>query len=133
MSLQVGSSGTSVKMAQIALNSKIFWAPTDVKLITDGQFGARTEAAVKLFQKQNVLAVTGIIDNATAVKLGMYPSDVAVKKTLPLSYTPSKVVNTPNTSSASSFFNENKKIIIIAGSTIVGVVIIASIVNAMRK
>ena len=133
MALSIGNSGANVKSLQLALNAKIYWAPTDVKLVADGSFGAKTVSAVKLFQAQNGLPVTGIADNATAVKLGLFPSDVAAPTAL--SYSPSTIV--PSTlvspSSSPTFFETNKKNIMIAGGIFGGIVVLSIIVNAMKS
>ena len=55
-----GSQGSDVKKLQELLNSK-----GNYNLDTDGIFGAKTQAAVKDYQKQNNLAVDGIVGNNT--------------------------------------------------------------------
>ena len=55
-----GSQGSDVKKLQELLNSK-----GNYNLDTDGIFGAKTQAAVKAYQKQNNLAVDGIVGNNT--------------------------------------------------------------------
>lgn len=90
--LSKGSSGTSVTQLQNALNNKIYWAPTDKKLVADGQFGPLTESAVKLYQAQNNLPITGIADTITLNKLGItsIAKTTAPKVTLPVVNVPSK-------------------------------------------
>ncbi len=70
--MKLGDRGTHVVKVQNALNLK----GANPKLVTDGIFGNGTLAAVKAFQTSKVLPVTGIVDNATAVKLGLFPSDI---------------------------------------------------------
>ena len=57
--LRRGSTGENVKYLQRLLNQVSF------SLITDGIFGARTEAAVKEFQKSHNLVVDGIVGPKT--------------------------------------------------------------------
>lgn len=58
-----GSKGTTVKTLQTALNKH------GSKLSVDGIFGARTDVAVRAFQKTNKLAVDGIVGVKTWLKL----------------------------------------------------------------
>jgi hypothetical protein len=58
------SRGAAVRTAQIALNG--FGA----KLVVDGVFGAKTQAATKAFQKSHGLVVDGIIGKKTWAALG---------------------------------------------------------------
>ncbi len=57
--ISYGSSGSEVKKLQEKLNSKGY------SLEVDGQFGAKTQAAVRDYQKKNNLSVDGIVGNAT--------------------------------------------------------------------
>ena len=57
--ISYGSSGSDVKKLQQALNDKGY------ALQVDGQFGAKTQAAVKDYQKKNGLQVDGIVGNKT--------------------------------------------------------------------
>ena len=57
--IQYGSSGEEVKKLQRELNKKGY------KLDVDGQFGSKTQSAVKDYQKKNNLAVDGIVGNNT--------------------------------------------------------------------
>ncbi|PQO39891.1 hypothetical protein DTL21_03915 [Bremerella cremea] len=66
--LRRGSRGPEVKTLQSALNSQLFPNP---RLVVDGIFGAKTEAAVIAFQKQAVILVDGIAGNQTKAALGM--------------------------------------------------------------
>lgn len=72
--LKVGSKGEDVKFLQIRLNEK-----GNYKLSTDGIFGAKTEEAVKDFQKKNKLVVDGIVGTKTWSLLGVQPSAVTRK------------------------------------------------------
>ena len=65
VNLAKGSTGQVVALVQEALNNN------GADLEEDGQFGSLTEAAVKTFQSQNQLPVTGIVDQATADLLGV--------------------------------------------------------------
>jgi peptidoglycan hydrolase-like protein with peptidoglycan-binding domain len=58
--LRMGSNGNDVKYLQEILN-KIHYGP----LGADGTFGAKTEAAVKRFQKAFNLTVDGIVGQKT--------------------------------------------------------------------
>ena len=61
--VQYGSSGGDVKKLQEALNKNGY------KLDVDGQFGPKTQSAVKDYQKKNGLAVDGIVGKNTWSKL----------------------------------------------------------------
>lgn len=63
---KIGSSGTGVEELQRKLNEKGNYA-----LEVDGQYGAKTEQAVKDFQKSNGLTVDGIVGNETKGALGI--------------------------------------------------------------
>ena len=58
--LKYGSSGDEVKKLQETLN-----ASGNYNLATDGKFGAKTQEAVKAYQKANGLAVDGIVGTNT--------------------------------------------------------------------
>jgi Putative peptidoglycan binding domain len=64
--LREGSTGGSVEAVQQALTSA--GIPTTV----DGTYGPRTTANVTLFQQQRALPPTGIVDEETAIALGVY-------------------------------------------------------------
>ena len=57
--ISYGSQGDEVKELQTALNNNGY------KLDTDGIFGAKTQAAVKAYQKANGLSVDGVVGNNT--------------------------------------------------------------------
>jgi len=57
--LQLGAKGSAVKTLQQLLNK------AGVQCATDGDFGPKTEAAVKQFQKKVGLQETGIVNNKT--------------------------------------------------------------------
>jgi peptidoglycan hydrolase-like protein with peptidoglycan-binding domain len=57
--ISYGASGSDVKKLQEKLNSKGY------SLEVDGKFGAKTQAAVRDYQKKNNLSVDGIVGNAT--------------------------------------------------------------------
>lgn len=61
--LQVGSKGAAVRTLQQLLNK------AGIKCATDGDFGPKTEQAVKEFQKKVGLAETGIVENKTWAKI----------------------------------------------------------------
>lgn len=61
--LQYGSSGSEVKKLQKELNKNGY------KLDVDGQFGSKTQAAVRDYQKKNGLSVDGIVGKNTWGKL----------------------------------------------------------------
>lgn len=62
--LQSGNSGSAVTQLQNQLNKAI-----DAGLVVDGSYGPATQAAVKSFQSQKGLSVTGIYDDATKARL----------------------------------------------------------------
>ena len=66
--LKRGSIGTEVKILQKALNIGV-----------DGNFGAKTEAAVKAFQKSKGLTPDGIVGNKTWISLGITSNTVSTK------------------------------------------------------
>lgn len=64
--LDIGSSGPNVVKVQQRL---IQWDYLDG--VADGKYGAKTQAAVKLFQRKNGIPVTGKVSTATATALGV--------------------------------------------------------------
>ena len=66
--LKKGDKGENVKILQKALGG----------LTVDGDFGAKTEAAVKAFQKSKGLTVDGLVGNATQKALGISFKDESV-------------------------------------------------------
>jgi peptidoglycan hydrolase-like protein with peptidoglycan-binding domain len=64
--LQRGSKGQAVAELQSALNR---WGNFAVPLDVDGDFGPKTEGAVKVFQEMNSLSVTGRADPITVAAL----------------------------------------------------------------
>lgn len=62
-SLKVGSKGAQVSALQSALNG------LGATLTVDGDFGAKTDAAVKAFQRANGLLVDGVVGPVTAGKI----------------------------------------------------------------
>jgi peptidoglycan hydrolase-like protein with peptidoglycan-binding domain len=65
-----GAHGDAVKAVQQALVNQGVAVPGGV----DGIFGANTESALKGFQTSNGIAATGIVDDATALALGLASS-----------------------------------------------------------
>ncbi|MEQ1825759.1 MAG: serine hydrolase [Pirellula sp.] len=65
--LTVGASGEMVEALQRALNNKV---KMDVALTVDGDFGSMTATALRKFQSENGLEVTGSADEKTWKKLG---------------------------------------------------------------
>lgn len=61
--LQVGSKGAAVRTLQQLLNK------AGIKCATDGDFGPKTEAAVKEFQKKVAVPETGVVDHKTWAKI----------------------------------------------------------------
>lgn len=61
--LQVGSKGGAVRTLQQLLNK------AGVKCATDGDFGSKTEAAVKEFQKKVALPETGVVNHKTWARI----------------------------------------------------------------
>jgi peptidoglycan hydrolase-like protein with peptidoglycan-binding domain len=62
-SLKVGSKGSKVSALQSALNT------LGATLLVDGDFGPKTDAAVKAFQRANGLLVDGVVGPVTAGKI----------------------------------------------------------------
>lgn len=58
--LSLGSQGADVKKVQ-----------AKVRVLVDGIYGDKTQAAVKKFQSENKLQVTGVVNNATWKALGL--------------------------------------------------------------
>ncbi len=76
--LSYGSSGSEVKKLQTALNNAGY------KLSVDGQFGQKTQAAVKDYQSKNSLSVDGIVGEKTwgsLSKSGSKTNAASVNKT----------------------------------------------------
>jgi len=65
--LTLGAQGDAVKQLQTALMSSGVFLPGGA----DGVFGRATRTAVSNFQRWNALVVTGVVDAATASKLGL--------------------------------------------------------------
>jgi D-alanyl-D-alanine carboxypeptidase (penicillin-binding protein 5/6) len=65
--LKQGATGDLVQALQRTLNARLSPSPD---LSVDGDFGPATEAAVKSFQRDKKLAVTGVADTATYQALG---------------------------------------------------------------
>jgi peptidoglycan hydrolase-like protein with peptidoglycan-binding domain/YHS domain-containing protein len=77
--LAVGSHGDDVKLVQTNLNKNGF------SLVVDGIFGAKTQAAVKEYQKSNGLAVDGVVGPNTSAKLIPAPAATPTAPTTPTS------------------------------------------------
>lgn len=65
--MRIGATGDMVEALQRTLKAKLDPAGN---LSVDGDFGPATEAAVKAFQKQSKIDVTGVVDEATWKSLG---------------------------------------------------------------
>lgn len=70
ITLKLGSKGTEVKTLQAKLNKIGRYG-----LTVDGVFGAKTEAAIKDYQKNNDLSVDGVVGAKTWSKLGYETAD----------------------------------------------------------
>ena len=68
LTLKKGSKGEEVKILQRALNTKL---KKELNVNVDGDFGNKTEMAVKEFQKLNGLVADGIVGNKTWEALGV--------------------------------------------------------------
>ncbi len=68
--IRTGSKGAEVKTLQTALNKAMGWV-----LTVDGVFGAKTETALKCFQKAKGLSVDGVAGAKTWSKLGFETAD----------------------------------------------------------
>ncbi len=86
--IQYGSSGSDVKKLQQELNKKGY------NLDVDGQFGSKTQSAVKDYQKKNGLAVDGIVGKNT---WGSLTANSSNTKTATTSKTASKKTTTKKT------------------------------------
>jgi peptidoglycan hydrolase-like protein with peptidoglycan-binding domain len=69
VNLTLGSSGESVRQMQSQLNTISNNYPLIPKLVVDGKFGPRTQAAVKTFQSVFNLPPNGIVDYPTWYKI----------------------------------------------------------------
>jgi len=78
--LALGSRGNDVQTVQASLNNQVQPNP---RLVTDGGFGAKTDAAVRLTQQQKGLKVDGIVGPLTARALGLKFSFLPPPKPLP--------------------------------------------------
>ena len=67
--LKKGSKGNQVKTLQILLNAKLEKVKGYVKLLVDGDFQTKTEAAVKIYQKMMGLYVDGVVFDKTWTSL----------------------------------------------------------------
>jgi murein L,D-transpeptidase YcbB/YkuD len=67
-SLSYGDEGEAVRLLQKTLNEKLEPSP---ELSVDGDFGPKTDQALKAFQAENDLDETGIVDDATREMLGL--------------------------------------------------------------
>jgi len=77
--IKLGDKGIQVIELQNALNNKVIWGNTS-KLVPDGQFGNATFNALKMFQTQNKLPITGIADENTLLKLGIKSNSILSSK-----------------------------------------------------
>lgn len=75
--LTVGDNGETVEDLQRTLNARLKPSP---ELAIDGDFGPNTQAALRQFQKERQLTVTGITDPATWRALGPLVSDEAPQR-----------------------------------------------------
>ena len=66
--LRRGSKGASVTLLQLSLNRRVVPPP---RLSADGDFGAATDRAVRVFQTSNRLTVDGVVGLRTATALGL--------------------------------------------------------------
>jgi len=66
--LKAGATGFLVQALQRTLNARLKPSP---KITIDGEFGPETETAVKRFQKEQGLKITGVVDSAMWPKLGV--------------------------------------------------------------
>jgi peptidoglycan hydrolase-like protein with peptidoglycan-binding domain len=76
-----GDKGIQVTELQNALNNKVIWGNTS-KLVPDGQFGNATLNAIKMFQTQNKLPVTGVADSITLNKLSVKSTQLLKKDSI---------------------------------------------------
>jgi peptidoglycan hydrolase-like protein with peptidoglycan-binding domain len=79
--IKLGDKGLNVVELQNALNNKVIWGSTP-KLVPDGQFGNATFNALKMFQTQNKLPVTGVADSTTLNKLGVKTTQLLKKDSI---------------------------------------------------
>ena len=74
VSLKLGSIGLYVRRLQSLLNSRVIPPPN---LLEDGDFGMRTDTAVKEFQAKHGLVADGVVGLMTWTALGMKQSQTA--------------------------------------------------------
>ena len=86
--LKYGSSGDEVKKLQETLN-----ASGNYNLATDGKFGAKTQEAVKAYQKANGLSVDGIVGTNTWGALNKASTSTTPTTTPSATTTPSDTQN----------------------------------------
>ena len=99
--LKKGSKGEDVKILQRALNTKL---KKELNVNVDGDFGNKTETAVKEFQKLNGLVADGIVGAKTWEALGVKSESTVSTKSVdssvlysPLNVHVSKLANRPIT------------------------------------
>jgi peptidoglycan hydrolase-like protein with peptidoglycan-binding domain len=124
--LTVGSSGSNVKKAQELLNKKTILPPSEKALVADGKFGPMTANRVRLYQIQNKLNATGIIDKTTGERLGLSASEIIAQVPTSPAITPVNVPSATPMFAEPSFFEKHKKNIILVGSGL-AVVLIATL------
>ncbi len=86
--LEVGSSGSNVVKVQKRLIQYDYLSGS-----ADGKFGAATQAAVKLFQRKNGLAVDGMVGPTTAAALDVTLTSSGGGSTTTASTTSTKIVS----------------------------------------
>ena len=69
--LRYGTNSTAVRILQAGLN-KVFPSYPSLPLVVDGDFGPRTELAVKEFQRRVGLPADGVVGPATREQLAKY-------------------------------------------------------------
>lgn len=102
--ISYGASGNEVKKLQEKLNSKGY------SLDVDGQFGAKTQAAVRDYQKKNNLSVDGIVGNATWGSLNSTSNSKSPQSTSAQSKGWSYTVSKPTYKKSESVLNAEKQL-----------------------
>jgi len=123
--LTVGSSGSNVKKAQELLNKKTILPPGEKLLVADGKFGPMTANRVRLYQIQNKLSATSIIDKATGERLGLSASEIVAQVPVSSAITPVNVPSATPMFAEPSFFEKHKKNIMLVGGGLAVVLIAA--------
>jgi uncharacterized protein (TIGR02594 family) len=95
--LRRGSRGNDVRLLQSLLNQKVPQSrlPNGRRLVEDGDFGPKTEAAVRTFQQLNRLTVDGVVGPQTWKALGVQYTGPGSQPPAPTPVPPINVTGAP--------------------------------------